>query len=693
MQTKHDTKTPFGLRRPKQIYGRIRPSLAVIGFWLLVTSVLSVATVLVLWDFRAKELAEVENDIDNLSRVLAEQTTRTLQAVDLVLVGTEEYLQSEEAGGFLKSGQSVNALLNARISGVPQIRSLFIVGADGAVANSALGSPVGLSVRDRDYFAVHKADSRRGLFISKPLQNRVDGKWTLFMSRRLNSPQGDFRGVIAVSIEIGYFEALYKLINPGEGSTISLFLLDGTLIAGAPFEDKSIGASFSHTALFRALEAEPDRTLLRTSGNAPRMFSYRQVGDFPLVVAVSISESSALGLWREQATHVAWGVLVVILLLALAAIALTREMGREEALAHSLQHSEARLHGIIDSAMDAIVTVDESQHVVFFNPAAEKMFGCSAAEALGAPLDRFLPERYRKSHRDYVQRFGETGQSSRAKGGHSEIVALRANGEEFFVDASISQIRSEGKKLYTAMLRDITARLERDEELRRSNQQLRELSASLQSVREEERTRIARELHDELGQQLTGLRMDLSWMATRLHDDQANIADKINSMKKLIDMTVGSVRRIASELRPLMLDDLGLVAAAHWLAEEFSKRTGIEVVLDLDADGIDIGDSVSSSVFRILQESLTNVARHAEAAQVRISLKLSGPQLILKVQDNGKGMPADTIDKARSFGLIGIRERVYMLGGQASITSMPAEGTTIEIAVPLMNPASGRAGQ
>ncbi|MEX3693453.1 PAS domain S-box protein [Paraburkholderia sp. BR14263] len=349
--------------------------------------------------------------------------------------------------------------------------------------------------------------------------------------------------------------------------------------------------------------------------------------------------------------------------------------------------NEARMMGIIRSSMEAIVTVDETQRVVIFNPAAEQVFGLSAMEAIGSPISRFIPERFRAAHEQHVEQFGETGVTERQMGRPQRVLhGLRTNGEEFPIEASISQIRDDSGKLFTVMLRDITERVRAEEALKRSREELRELSANLQNVREAEKTRIARELHDDLGQQLTALKIDLSALEHRLgEDDAADVPARLAGMRNLIDSTVGSLRRIAADLRPVMLDDLGLVPAIEWLTNDFTNRYGIAVDCDLDADATNFSNDASSALFRIVQEALTNVARHADANLVEITLKVDGPLCVLRIADDGLGATGDPADRQRdalrdkSFGLLGIRERARMLDGTVSIDTAPGKGFAMTI--------------
>lgn len=349
--------------------------------------------------------------------------------------------------------------------------------------------------------------------------------------------------------------------------------------------------------------------------------------------------------------------------------------------------NEARMMGIIRSSMEAIITVDETQRVVIFNPAAEFVFGLSAMEAIGSPLSRFIPARFRAAHEQHVDQFGATGVTERQMGRQQRVLyGLRANGEEFPIEASISQVRDVSGKLYTVMLRDITERLRAENSLKRSREELRELSANLQNVREAEKTRIARELHDDLGQQLTALKIDLSSLEHRLGGALDNeVAARLAGMSKLIDSTVRAVRRIAADLRPVMLDDLGLVPAIEWLANDFTSRYGITVQRHIHTGNTAFSSAAATTLFRIVQETLTNVARHAEASLVVLTLEVDGRHCTLRIVDNGRGTDAEAghaperTRQDKSFGLLGIRERAHMFNGTVEIDTAPGEGFALSV--------------
>jgi PAS domain S-box-containing protein len=347
--------------------------------------------------------------------------------------------------------------------------------------------------------------------------------------------------------------------------------------------------------------------------------------------------------------------------------------------------SEARLDAIVDSAMDAILTVDAAQRIVLFNRAAEQMFGVPRAAALGTPLDRFLPARFRGAHRGHIEKFGHTGVTSRRMGDTTTLWALRADGEEFPIEASISQAGEPGSRFFTVILRDISLRKKFEETLLKQQQELRELSARVLEAREEEKTRIARELHDELGQLLTALKMDLAWLRERLPGGAAELVARADGMGELLDRTVSSSRRIASDLRPLMLDDLGLAEAAQWLVEEFGKRSGIRLEMQMAADAAfdALSKGAATALYRALQESLTNIARHSGAKSAWILLAQENGALHLEIEDDGRGVTPEDLDKSSSLGLKGMRERVAYYGGSLEVARAPRGGTRLRVRMPL----------
>jgi PAS domain S-box-containing protein len=312
------------------------------------------------------------------------------------------------------------------------------------------------------------------------------------------------------------------------------------------------------------------------------------------------------------------------------------------------------------------------------------MFGTTVAAMEGASLKQFIPrDQHLPADADTVHYFGATGIRLRMKGRRATdyaVTGLKASGQHFPLEGSISALAEDGHQIYTIILRDITERKQVQEQLQQSYSQLRELSAALQTIREEERTHIARELHDDLGQLLATLRVDLTLLQQQPAATAA-ASKLLASMDGLLLGAITSLRRIASNLRPRALDEGGLYFALESLRQEFTTRHGIACSLDANEQELTLDDAYSTALFRIVQEALTNIARHAEARQVQLTLHRSNTSLQLTIQDDGHGITEREMEKASSFGLIGMRERVWALQGDISIVS--DGGTRIAISIPL----------
>ncbi|WP_258127636.1 PAS domain-containing sensor histidine kinase [Achromobacter anxifer] len=345
---------------------------------------------------------------------------------------------------------------------------------------------------------------------------------------------------------------------------------------------------------------------------------------------------------------------------------------------------------IIQSATEPIITIDERQRIVMFNPAAERVFLCSADVAIGASLDTLIPARFRSAHARHVDRFKHTGISERQMGLGGPLWGLRSNGEEFPMEASISQTRTQAGIFLSIFLRDITERQRVDQALRASRDELTRLSNALLHVREQEKKHIARELHDDLGQTLTALTMELSQLEAGFPPGDTDMRARARGMRRLIKKTFASLRRIASDLRPIMLDDLGLAAAVEWLVANFVSRYGIDVDAEIDIGPAEPGKPVATTLFRVVQEALTNIAKHAQATKVQLRLRCTESQCELTVEDNGVGAAPDSLAKKLplSLGLQGIRERVRLLNGEVTIHTRKKGGFRLDARMPAQPPES-----
>jgi PAS domain S-box-containing protein len=307
-----------------------------------------------------------------------------------------------------------------------------------------------------------------------------------------------------------------------------------------------------------------------------------------------------------------------------------------------------------------------------------------APGAFPAKQEAFLA----RIHPDERRRF-QTAQEnalSSSSGYDVELRIIRPSGEERSVWVRVKLERGPDGAVLRAVgtLYDTTERKQIEERLERSGRQLRNLAVHLQSVREEERTSVAREIHDEMGQSLTALKMDLFRMKKRLPSDDTRLAAQANDMVRSIDTLIEAVQRIMSELHPPVLDDLGLAAAVEWQLEQFHQRTGVRCLCETEVQGAGLSREGNLALFRILQEALTNVARHAKATRVTVRLALDSDWMTLEVHDNGRGISASDIESRHSFGLMGMRERVHVLGGELEIDGADGEGTRVGVRMPLL---------
>jgi two-component system sensor histidine kinase UhpB len=345
----------------------------------------------------------------------------------------------------------------------------------------------------------------------------------------------------------------------------------------------------------------------------------------------------------------------------------------------ALYASEERYRLLVESINEGLIMLDENHVITFINDRFLEMNGFLRDEIIGHCITDFLDSANSKIYREQMAR--------RRKGecGSYEVVWKRKDGRRVFTAVSAKPIFDGGNNFRgsIAMLTDVTDRRRVEEELKSSQEILRRLSHRLHSVKEKESARIAREIHDELGQLLTALKMDLSWLHNKLPEDQEPLLYKIESMSELVDTTIRTVQRISSELRPGVLDDLGLIPALEWQAQEFERRTKINCQLSFYDENLELDPDRSTAIFRIFQEALTNVARHANATKVNVSLNKAGGRLILKVRDNGKGISIEKIYASESLGIIGMRERILPWQGGTELASTQGKGTTLTVILPL----------
>lgn len=335
---------------------------------------------------------------------------------------------------------------------------------------------------------------------------------------------------------------------------------------------------------------------------------------------------------------------------------------------------------IVHHASEAIISADSGNTIVMANPAAAALFATSVEQMVGSPLGRYIeaPDSAIEAPLDYFR--AGSGRAGRRATDYA-VTGLRSDGRRFPIEGSVSRA-NDGAPFFTVIMRDVSERQHVQDKLTRSHDELRQLSAALQTIREEERTHIARELHDDLGQILASLRMDLAL----LQQDRDTPDDSLRLMRGMdtnLLTAITSLRRIASNLRPRALDEGGLFFALQGLRDDFVERYGIPCVLLADEAELRLDDAASTAIFRIVQEALTNIARHADATGVTMNLFRLNHELLITIRDDGRGIQPEDMEKAQSLGLIGMRERVWAMDGQITIGADEPPGTRIDIVLPL----------
>lgn len=334
---------------------------------------------------------------------------------------------------------------------------------------------------------------------------------------------------------------------------------------------------------------------------------------------------------------------------------------------------------ILEAIPHAVIGLRD-RTIIFANDGVQAVFGWKAEELIGKSTRLFYPSGI--EYDEIARQLYSTLEKQRTFS--TEFICRRKDGSNVEVMINASRIGEKLKERGIVITyQDITERNKAKHEIQRSREQLRSLSAHLESAREKERTRIARELHDELGQLLTALNTDIILLSRDIPENQKLLRDKTTSLSNLVDMTMNTCKRIYMDLRPGMLDHLGLAVAISWLSDEFQKRTGITCRVSIDPEDMVVDPDLSTAIFRICQETLTNVQRHAEATRVKIEMKAKGDHIELSVRDNGKGITQEQLKKPNSFGLLGIQERALHWGGEVKITGKEDKGSLIKVRMPL----------
>ena len=428
----------------------------------------------------------------------------------------------------------------------------------------------------------------------------------------------------------------------------------------------------------RMLSGEKPQDIPRVKGINTYMFDWHALKRWGLketeIPPGSIVLNRQPTLWESYKAYIIGGIsLIVVETLLIVGLLWQRARRRKAEL--KLSESENRLAGIVGSAMDAIIAIDEEQRIVLFNAAAEKMFGCAQDEAVGTVIDRFIPQRFRSEHGAYIRRFGESGFTTRKMGTPAALWAVRNNGQEFPMEASITCLESDGRKLFTVTIRDITER-------KLAEDAMADIGRRLIQAHEEERTWIARELHDDVNQRMALLAIELDRWNQQLPPSAVELHDHIHHASQRLSDIAADIQALSHRLHSSKLEYLGLVAAAKSFCKELSEQQKVEI--DFSHTNIPLGvpKEISLCLFRVLQETLQNAVRHSGVRHFKVELCGTEGEIQLTVSDLGVGFDPQDAMYRRGLGLISMRERIHLVSGEISIQSQPGGGTTIHARVP-----------
>lgn len=622
--------------------------------------------------------AAVERN-DNLAIALEEYTTRTIESADAII----RYLIRERA----RTGSSFNlqefiekyTIDNTTLTGV------VLADESGNVATTTLNlsSAKPVNVSDREHFSVHRGAILGGVFVGKPVTGRITGKMIVPITRRINKPDGSFGGVAMALVEHIHFTDILKDAKMRPLDIISVIGLDGITRARLSGPKASAGEDISKSPLF----IEQKRNAIG-SYFAPgqldgikRHFSYRTLPEYRLIVTVGTAESDVLAQYAERrnryfsAAGIASVVIAVFTVLLLLALAVRRKAAIETA------RSQSRFLATFNQAAVGIAHADIHGRFIDVNDKFCSILGYSREELLQRTSSQVThPEDVAASH-EFRRRL--TADPDNAANTFSEKRYIRKDGSIIWCLRTAAIVRDENGRIdyFASVIQDISERKRNEQMLRDYANRMRELSRRLGEVEESERRNIHRELHDQVGANLSALKLDLGLIANTLPDgtDPA-VADRLNRAQQLAGETISRIRNVMADLRPPALDDYGLLSALRTHAAPYAERLGIPVSVSGNTPEPRPPALVETALFRIAQEALNNIAKHARAHFVHISLQSSPGQTVLGITDDGAGFEATGSDGAHGrWGLRTMRERALSIGAELQIESAPGQGTRITV--------------
>jgi PAS domain S-box-containing protein len=632
----------------------------------------------------------------NLAMAFSEHVLRILKDVD-------------ESAGILRREIRQKGIRNMDLAAYhqkvfasrPFVHQLTIIDERGwAVASSSFVTTNRLD--DREHYVVHTHRDSRAAYIGKPVVWRSNGKWFIPMSWRLNAAGGAFAGVLTIAVDPGYFSEFYDKALLGDGIVV-LMRNDGALIARRGRSKVDLGRDLSHAAAFQVAQESTAGVQVSagTIDGVPRLIAYQVLSDYPLSVHVGTSVNEILAPVREHWPGYYLAAAVITFCLFSGSLALAWSSARQKRATRALiaggwvarrllkenraalqevREAEEKYRSVIEAMAEGVVMRDASGTITACNRSAERILGIDADQLLGRnSIDANECPLY------------EDGSPYSAEDRPS-VATLRTGAPVTNVTMGVH--RHDGTLIWISIntqplfrpdatcphaivttFQDVTERKE-------SSERIAALSHRLIEVQEEERRKLARELHDEIGQVLTAVSFSLKSVASL--DTDGTLREVVGEGLTTVERAIGQVRSMSLDLRPPLLDELGIVDALRWLAQQQESRTGVSIVLEAVSEDLILPVVMAEASYRVAQEALTNVARHAGASEVLVRLERLGERVRVMVRDNGCGFDRAQIHGTGGIGLLGMEERVKLAGGVLRVRSVPGEGTEVcaEFTVP-----------
>jgi len=561
----------------------------------------------------------------------------------------------------------------------------------------------GITVQDRDYNIIYQNDALKNTFSGLGEKcyrvyegrNKVCDGCPVEMAYRDGGTHSSERRVTMPSGDIAIWENTANPIRNAKGEIVSCLEVTRNITERRQLEQKyetivrTSTEGFAVADMERRLIDVNDAYCLLTGYSRGELLKMRiediEVAEKPEQIATHFQKIMKLGKDHFETRHRRKDGKIVDLEVTVnylemnggLMVTFLHDTTERKRLHEALQESEVKYRTLVENANEAIFIV-QGEMIRFANPYGAELTGYPAEELTSAKsfLTFLHPDDRQAAMQRYLGRQEDVAQAYTGR-------IVDKGGNIKWIEAKLVRVMWRGSPAIMGLATDVTQRKQAEEELIKSQNELRRLSARLQSIREEERTVIARRVHDELGQALAALKMDLSWLRKRTGKDEETLLHKLEQMSQLIDEETNVVRSISAELRPRILDELSLTDAIEWQARQFQERTGIRCKLNITDQNVVVKPDCSTAIFRILEEALNNVFHHAKATEVEVSLKEKSGNLVLEVRDNGKGIAEEHIHSSDSLGLIGIRERAYSCGGDLRIRGVPSKGTRLAVSIPL----------